>query len=204
MKTFLKYINLLTQKAKEENLDPFTFNLAKLIEPSENELKQIHKETKGIEMVAIDLFWELTEEVYKKLMLRTIEKDLEEFFIQVQSLDKQDLFIEYSFSPWDKFRINVRNTSLEQDFELKLEYAEDQIKKLLEYLDIDDPHWYQDLYDFDYKFNFETEVETLFREIVFEAWKKAMITTSHVDSGSIQEINGGSYIYDLNTGNVIN
>ncbi|MEQ6124193.1 hypothetical protein AAON49_08345 [Pseudotenacibaculum sp. MALMAid0570] len=201
MKLFIASLEKLTKIIRENtHIDPFSFNLINLLNESKEEVTQIQKETKGIQLVEIDEFWDLTEEIYKKLMLRTIETDLSTFFKQLQkNPPSSHIEMRYQLFPWQLFSLTFDH--IKKEFPLNAEYAESQIQQLLDLFQIKDSNWINDLYDFDYKFNFQSQIEQLFRELLFSCWKEIKTKTNSKITASIQEINGGSYVYDLDTRN---
>lgn len=204
MELFIKSLEKLTKKIQEDsNLGAFSFDLVDLLNATQQEVVQIHKEVKGIEIIAVDEFWDLTEEIYKRLMLKTIEKGVTNFFIKVhESNFSNSIVISYKFTLWDKFTLAVENTGLSDELLIDFEYGENQIEKLLDHLQVNDPRWYQGLYDFDYSFNFESTVESLFRELAFNCWQKIKPEYNRHTRTFIREYNGGSHTYDLDTGNI--
>jgi hypothetical protein len=203
MTRFLNSIQTLTQHIQENNsLDSFSFDLIQLANLSDKERSQIQQEVKDIELIHVHEFWELTEEIYKRLMLPTITQELQDYFSQLQKLSNKFVEITYEFQPWKEFVLRSSH-SQETKLILKTSYAESQIQKLLNYLGIQDKTWLNDLYDFDYKVNFESEVEALFRDLAFDCWERAKSETQSQLKASIKEVNGGSFTYDLDTREVI-
>lgn len=199
MQNFPKYLKNLPQIIQEDNsLDPFSFELISLANLSNDDLSKTKEEVKDIELIHCDEFWELTEEIYKRLMLPTISQELQEFFTQLQETSSKPLQLSYQFFPWQEFKLTTANYD-SKVFKLRTKYAEQQIQTFLDHLEIKDQNWINDLYDFDYKFNFESEVESLFRELAFDAWKVAKENTQGNTKATLTEANGGSHIYDLDT-----
>ena len=205
MELFDKSIEKLTKKIQEDNnLDSLSFDLTQLLNLTPNEIQQIQKEISGIELVHLDEFWDLTENIYKILMLKTIKPDLSKFFKNLQeTYPTPHIEIEYYFSDWTLFSLSIKNSSLKKEISLITKYAENEILKLLDLFQIKDPSWLDELYNFDYKFNFKSEIEERFHQIAFSCWQETKAETSSNSTGSIIEINGGSYLYDLDTGNNI-
>jgi len=200
--TFIKSINNLTQLIQQGlSLDPFSFELISLADISEDKLVIIKKEAEGIELIHCDVFWELTEEIYKGLMLPTISQELQQHLESLQTTSEDSVEILYELKPWTEFHLSTSDSD-STVISMQTEYAEDQIQSLLDFLNIKDTTWKDDLYDFDYKFNFESEVEALFRNIAFECWSKAKSITQSEIHATIKEANGGSHLYDLGTGEV--
>ncbi len=203
MEIFLKSIKTLTKYIQStKTLDPFAFELIQQANISKVELSQIKNQVLNIELIHCHEFWELTEEIYKRLMLPTIAKELQAYFVKLQKEAKISFEIQYQFHPWNEFQLTTSN-STSVTLKLQTAYAENQIQSFLDYLEIKDANWKEDLYDFDYKFNFESEVEELFRTIAFDCWRKAKSITQSEIHAMIKEANGGSYVYDLGTGKVI-
>lgn len=208
MEQFTSILKQLTERIQLDNtLDGNTFDLCSLVEIDENQIAEIQKETKGIEMSTIDEFWDLTEEIYKNLILETITPDLFAYFKKVQQTSTQKyLKIIYTFSPWETFELRSKNGENTNELinmtsiSMKSDHAEDQIQSLLNFLRIDDPTWYHGLYDFDYSFNFQSHVESLFHDLAFSCWKNAKKETGSAVYGFIAESNGGSYTFSLDTG----
>lgn len=121
-------------------------------------------------------------------MLKTITKELEDYFVELQNLVKKSVEITYQLIPWKE---SLLKSSHEQEVNLILQtnYAENQIQNLLNHLGIQDNTWHDDLYNFDYKFNFESEVEALFREILFTTWNR-IIPKIPVSYDLVKETNG--------------
>jgi hypothetical protein len=134
-------------------------------------------------------------------MLPTVKEELQAYFVKLQKEFKEPLVIQYDFHPWKKF-VLTHNNSNPMTLQLHTEYAENQIQSFLDRLEIKDATWKENLYDFDYKFNFESEVETIFRHIAFECWNKARSATQSKIHATLKEANGGSHMYDLDTGKV--
>jgi hypothetical protein len=199
MTAFLNSIQTLTQQIrKDQSLDPFSFDLIQLANVSDKERSLIQEEVKDIKLIHVDEFWEFTEEIYKRLMLKTISQDLYDFFMKLQTSLNESLEITYEFKSWKTFVLKSSNGQ-ETQLTLQTLYAEHQIQNLLNHLGIQDPTWINDLYDFDYKFNFESEVESLFRNLAFDCWEKVKIKIHNQQKATIKEVNGGSFTYDLNT-----
>jgi len=199
MNDFLKSLKILTTRVQENNsLNPFSFDLISLSNLPEDKLTKIKKEVLGIELVHCDEFWELTEHIYKQLILPTISKELQEYFVALQTSTSEVLQVSYQLIPWKEFQLITSNSN-PRTFTLQTEHAEKQIQLFLDYFNIKDSNWMEDLYDFDYKFNFESEVESLFRELAFDAWKVAKENTQSNTKATLTEANGGSHIYDLDT-----
>ena len=205
MELFVKSIEKLTKKIQEDNnLDPLSFDLIQLLNLAPNEIQQIQKEISGIGLVHLDEFWDLTENIYKILMLKTIKPDLSKFFKNLQeTYPTSRIEIEYYFSHWDSFSLSVKNSSLKKEIPLETKHAENEIQKLIDLLQMKDSNWLDELYNFDYKFNFKSEIEERFHQIAFSCWQEIKAETNSNSTGSIIEINGGSYLYDLDTGNDI-
>lgn len=202
MVTFLKFIKTLTQHLQSnKTLDPYSFDLIQLASISKKDLSLLKKETKNLQLINCHEFWELTEEIYKHLMLPTIGEKLQAYFIQLQKEATDDLKIQYQFHPWKEFQLTSSNGTA-VTHELQTKYAENQIQSFLDALGVQDSNWKDDLYDFDYKFNFESEVERLFRDIAFECWEQAKSITQSEIQATLKEVNGGSQVYDLGTGEV--
>ncbi|MEE4247458.1 MAG: hypothetical protein V2I33_18775 [Kangiellaceae bacterium] len=203
MQVFLNSIQTLIKHIQENNsLDSFSFDLITLVNVSKDNLSKIQQEVKDMELIHVHEFWELTEEVYKRLMLRTIAQELQDYFSQLQKLSNKFVEITYEFQPWKEFVLRSSH-SQETKLTLKTSYAENQIQNLLIHLGVQDQTWLNDLYDFDYKFNFESEVEALFRGLAFDCWRKAKSATQCQLNASLKEIDGGSFTYDLDTREVI-
>ena len=204
METFLKSLSSLTQLIRENNsLDPFSFDLISLANLSEEDLYTIKEEIKDIELIHINEFWDLTEIIYKNLMLKTISKDLTDYFLKIQSREQKTIEVSYQFVPWKAFVVSSSDSD-QTTISLQTDYAEIQIQQFLDYLEINDNSWKEDLYDFDYEFNFESELESIFRGIAFECWKETAQQTKNQLKATLQESNGGSHIYDLNTRQRVN
>ena len=203
MELFVKSIEKLTKKIQEDNnLDSLSFDLIQLLNLTENEIQQIQKEVSGIELVHLDEFWDLTENIYKILMLKTIKPKLSDFFKNLQeTYPSSHIEIEYYFSHWDSFLLSMKNSSFKKETPLETKHAENEIQKLLDLFQIKDHSWLDELYNFDYKFNFKSEIEERFHQIAFSCWQTTKTETNSNSTGSIIEINGGSYLYDLDTGN---
>ena len=196
MRTFIKSLETLTQQIQENNsLDPLSFDLIQLANLSDDDLSKIKSEVKGIELIHMHEFWELTEEIYKRLMLKTIAQELQNYFEELQKTTEKSLEISYQFHPWKVF---ILNSSKSQETKLRLQtaYAEKQIQNLLSHLGIHDKTWINDLYDFDYKFNFESEVESRFRGIAFDCWKSSKSKTQSQLKACIKEENRRSHTYE--------
>lgn len=200
MKQFVLSIQKLSKIIQDDqSLVEQTYDFVDLLQLSESELEQIRKEVVDIKLIDSNDFWDLTEEVYKSLILKTIQLDLLRYFKKLQ--ENQTFIIRYNLHPWHKFSLtaeNIENPEKKHSvvLEMKTSYAEKQLQTLLDHFQIKGGSWKDDLYDFDYHFNFESVVETLFRELVFECWKEVKPNTISF----ITEINGGSYTYDLSNG----
>lgn len=222
METFLKSIKKLTQHLQSNKaLDPFAFDLILLADVSSEEHSQIKKEVKNIQLIHCHEFWELTEEIYKQLMLKTtfsanikfLKDVIKQCFFEnlndSENKPKVDLEITFSLRQWKAFKLksyyrNPKNELQEGPqtiVQVNTRYAELQIQKLLDLFDIKDTTWRDFLYDFDYAYNFETEIETLYRKLMFFSWK-ASVQKAWRYHGVIKEANGGSHVYDLNTGKI--
>ncbi len=206
-----QFINLLEQLTKiiqeDKTLDGTSFNLLSLVAIDPDKISQIKNETAGQEVSTIDEFWDLTEEIYKNLMLKTIAPNLQQYFNKVQlTSDQEWLKFGYTFSPWDRFEIRSEGivNKPESDYHImihmELAHAENQIASFLDFLQIEDPTWYHGLYDFDYSFNFQSQVELLFHDLAFSCWQETKKETGATISGFIAESNGGSYTFSLDTG----
>lgn len=226
MQLFKRVLQRLSQRIlNDSELNVYSFDLLKLLALTDAELTQIKRELKGVELIHVDEFWELTEIIYKILGLKTIKPHLAAFFHEAISTGFIDAYLasneaslkvlhfDYTFHLHDCFSITStpevafygeeKTTSfktLKKDIYLELEYAESQIKKLVSHFSIEDTNWFEALYDFDYKFNFESEIESLFRELAFSSWRLAASKTLFVVHAFLKERNGGSYTYDLDTG----
>lgn len=205
MELFVKSIEKLTKKIQEDNnLALLSFDLIQLLNLTPNEIQQIQKEISGIGLVHLDEFWDLTENIYKILMLKTIIPDLSKFFKNLQkTYPTSHIEIEYYFSDWTLFSLSMKNSSLKKEIPLITKYAENEIQKLIDLFQIKDSNWLDELYNFDYKFNFKSEIEERFHQIAFSCWRTVKAETDSNITGSIIEMNGGSYLYDLDTGNNI-
>lgn len=208
MKNFVQILQQLTQTIQNrEDLAPFAFNLVSLVKITDKERSQLKLEAQDIELIHVDAFWELTEVIYKKLMLPTIATDLQDYFFQLQQVSHKKLKITYEFILWEKFRLIT--TSLEKEalltriVKLETTYAEEQLEKFLNHIGINDTSWKSELYDFDYAFNFESTIETLFRDLAFVCWQKSKEQTKTKTIGCISEVKGGSYTYNLDNGTTI-
>ncbi len=201
MKQFIKSLQELTKVIqRNEQLDPSNFDLIKLANLSDEALFQIRSEVEDIELIHCHEFSDLTEEIYKRFMIPTVSKELKAFLKKINSNEMKPVSLIYEFHPWKEFLLETSDSS-SRNLILNTAYAEEQIQEFLNHLQIADKSWIEELYDFDYKFNFETEVETVFRELVLECWQEVMQDKTDKVSGTIQEMNGGSHVYDLNTGN---
>lgn len=201
MKQFIKSLQELTKVIqRNEDIDPSNFDLIKLANLSDEALFQIRSEVEDIEFIHCHEFWDLTEEIYKRFMIPTVSKELKTFLEQLNSNEMKPVSLIYEFHPWKEFLLETSDPS-SRNLILNTAYAEEQIQEFLTHLQIADKSWIEELYDFDYKFNFETEVETVFRELVFECWQEVMQDKTDKVSGTIQEMNVGSHVFDLNTGN---
>jgi hypothetical protein len=134
-------------------------------------------------------------------MLPTVKEELQAYFVKLQKEFKEPLVIQYDFHPWKKFVLSTNNSN-PMTLQLHTKYAENQIQSFLDHVEIKDATWKENLYDFDYKFNFESEVESIFRDIAFECWNKARSVTQNRIRATLKEANGGSHMYDLGTGKV--
>lgn len=205
MKQFIYVLKQLTIHVQEDRtLNGNTFDLLSLIEIDEDAVARIRSEIKGKEVSSVDEFWDLTEAIYLNLMLKTIVPDLKEYFKKVQYAFAQPwLKIVYTFSPWDTFNLRLENETLQQEIgnpvsiSMQQEHSENQIKRLLSFFHVEDNNWYQDLYDFDYAFNFQSKIESLFHDLAFSCWSAAKEETKSTHSGFIAEANGGSYVFSL-------
>lgn len=206
-----QFINLLRQLTKiiqeDKTLDGTSFDLLSLVAIDPGKISQIKNEIAELEISTIDEFWDLTEEIYKNLMLKTISQDLYEYFKKVQSTSDQKWTKQvYTFYPWDRFElksesVDAKVTSNYQTMvNMKLEHAENQITSFLDFFQISDATWYHGLYDFDYSFNFQSQIEALFHELSYSCWKEAKKETGTTLFGFIAESNGGSYTFSLDTG----
>lgn len=200
MKLFVHSLQKLTKIIQNDpSLYEQTQSFVDLLTLSNTELEQIRKEVTSVELVDCDDFWDFTEEVYKSLMLKTIQLSLLQYF---KTLEKDTSFlIEYTFVPWHRFKLTAKTVDQAEEkyiavLQMKAKDIETQLQKLLDHFQIKDTKWLEDLYDFDYHFNFESEVETCFRELAFSCWKQAKADAL----GFISEANGGSYTYDLSSG----
>lgn len=203
MSQFINLLKDLSSKIRDHNhLDPFSFDLIVISELTADKVLELHTETKDIELIQCHEFWELTEDIYKHLMLKTVTNELKVYFEQIQDSEPKSIQFMYEFKPWKEFIISDSNGT-EIHLDLKTEYAEDQIQRFLDQLRISDNNWVSDLYDFDYKFNFESEVEAIFRDLVFTLWKQLKSKNPTKIAATIQEKNGGSFTYNLDSGEVV-
>lgn len=203
MEQFTELLKKLTKIIRDDNtLTGSSFDIIELAGLSKDQVQQIRTEVKDIELIHIDAFWDLTEQIYKVLMLKTIKPHLLMFFKNKQeTTSEMFLEIEYEFLPWHSFLVSVKNQTKKKKFELRTKHSEIQIQTLLDLFQIKDSEWLNDLYDFDYSFNFQSEIESLFREIAFSCWCQAKETTKVKTIGFISEFRGGSYLYNLDTKN---
>lgn len=203
MSQFISLLKDLSSKIRDHrHLDPFSFDLIAISKLDSDKVLELHSETKDIQLIHCHEFWELTEDIYKHLMLKTVSKELYEYFKQVRRSELNSIEFIYEFKPWKEFIISDSNGT-EIQLDLKTEYAEDQIQRFLDQLRISDKNWISDLYDFDYKFNFESEVEAIFRDLVFTLWKQLKSKNPTKIAATIQEKNGGSFTYNLDSGEVV-
>lgn len=206
MQQFISLLKKLTKVIQEDKtLDANSFDLLSLVAIDSDSILQLREETSGQKVSNIDEFWDLTEEIYKNLMLKTIIPGLQEYCKEIQyNTDQKWLKIVYTFSPWDKFLVRIdndRDLQVQQRvISIEPAYAENQIASFLDFFQIDDANWYDDLYDFDYAFNFQSQIESLFHDLVCSCWQEVKTKTGATIIGFIEESNGGSYIFNLDTG----
>ena len=191
--------------SESPRLNENSINLLSLLEIKDRELQEIREKEKNTDLIHIDEFWNLTEVLYTKFILKTIKEDLFNFFKKIL-LDHTSKVLEvnFQFFPWNQFSLFVNdlhdNYSIDKaDFYTNPNHIENQLQNLIDYFNIKDSNWKDHLYDFDYSFNFQTEVEKIFLTIAFSCWQKAKKETGSNVVGLIRELNGGSYIYDLDT-----
>lgn len=205
MKNFVYILEQLTQTIQQDDsFDVYAFDLISLLNLTDAELTEIRAAVQEVELIHVDEFWELTEAIYKHLMLPTITPDLQKYFTELQQSSHKVVQVLYQLHPWKTFQLQATNlekeTILTSKLTLNTIYAEMQIQRFLDHLHIEDKSWKNELYDFDYAFNFESTVETLFRTLAFTSWQKAKGLTNAQTSGFIVERQGGSHTYDLDNG----
>ncbi len=202
MEEFTKLIKRLTEIVQNnKTLDGNSFDLVDLARLSKEQILKIKAETVNIQLIQIDFFWDLTEEIYKVLMLNTINEDLCEFFKKLQrEANVAHLKFVYKFSPWNSFTVSLKDQIQRKEFVLNNSNGEEQIQKLLNLLDIKDRTWIQDLYDFDYSFNFQSQIEWLFQDLAMGCWQEAKKVTRYTGFGFISESSEGSHIMSMDNG----
>lgn len=204
MKQFINSLKHVIKIIQENSdIEENSFDLIALSNLQDIELQQIREEVANIKLVDVDEFWDLTELIYKKLTLKTILPELCSYFKSTLiTRTQKPIEITYQFNHWFHFILKANN-STNVHLYMKKDHAEKQLQNLLDYLQIKDLDWKNHLYDFDYAFNFESEIEALFRELSFLCWEKAKKETNTNIKGYIQEYNGGSHMYDLDDGSIM-
>ncbi|MDP2542234.1 hypothetical protein CSC81_13495 [Tenacibaculum discolor] len=183
---------------------------------SKKKINQQIKVTKGIDIYEFNYFWELRNDLFKSIILKSFEPQIKEYlkkihkdeFIYTDKNEKKSLKV---ISMYYHFYDDEIYVFVEPNYDY---YPDDKIKRLELYLKYDSNEFEKsliqilDLWQLDYSsftednyyesiWDFELEIDSFFLEFMFKHWSEIKKETNSDLIGFITYATRGLYTYDL-------